>query len=518
MSDFRFYMSLVSRRLPFLSVIVFVCALAAVFVALALPKEFRAGARLVVEPAQIPGDLASSTVQASAVEILELIRQRILARGYLLELSERFGVHSDKPNMTSDDIVEDMRERIHIDIPLFSPGNRAIFVPVSFSAPNGEMSAQVVEALVEKILQENTALRTSVAGQTLAFFEQEVERLNFELGEQGDTILEFKELNRDALPDSLDYRRTRQSSLQERILQQERELSGLRDRRSRLVEIYERTGRPDILGESLTPEQRQLRQLQDQLASALVIYSSENPRIKSLKAQIAALEAANIRLGLGTEAAPNITAFELQLSDVDGQIEFLEEERTATIAELDTLNDSIDATPTNALRLGTLEREYDNLRLQYAEAASSLAEARTGNQIEAQSRGQRISVVEPATVPTMPSSPNRKLIVAAGLAAGFGLAIGVFLLLEFFNNTIRRTSDITSQMNIPVIGTVPYMETGMQTAMRRGRIYLMFGAMLLVGFGGLYLIHIYYLPLDIFVEDTAAKFGIGGMFGNTEAG
>lgn len=507
MSELRFYMSLLLQRLPYLSVIVLLCSIAGLFVAVTLPPVYRAEARLVVESPQIPGELASSTVQASVVEILEVIQQRLMTRSNLLDLSERFGVHADQPGLPPEEIVEDMRERIRIELPFFSAGNRASFVPVSFSAPSGEMSAQVVDALVAQILQENTAMRTSVTGQTLDFFVQEVARLDAELRDQGANILEFKEAHKNALPDSLDYRRRRQSSLQERILQLDRELSGLRDRRSRLVEIYERTGRPDILGESLTPEQRQLRQLQDQLASALVIYSPENPRIKSLKAQIAALEAANIRLGLGTESAPNITAFELQLSDLDGQIEFIEEEKATIASELDALGISIDATPTNAIALGTLERDYENLRLQYAQATASLAEARTGNQIEAQSRGQRISVAEQVSIPTNPAEPKRKLIVAAGFAGGLGLATGIFLLMELLNSAIRRPSDLTSQLGIQAFGTVPYMETGGQATLRRSKVALTFVAMGLIGCGGLYLIHLYYMPLNLFIDAVAAKLG-----------
>ncbi len=518
MDEIRFYWSLFLRRLPYLSIIVLVCTIAGVFVAVTLPPVYRAQTRLVVESPQIPGELASSTVQASVVEILEVIQQRIMTQDNLLELSKRFDLHADKPGLSSEEIVEDMRERIRIELPFFSVGNRASFVPISFDASTGEKSALVVDELAEQILRENMAMRTSATGQTLAFFVQEVARLDDELGVQGAKILEFKEAHKDALPDSLDYRRSRQSSLQERVLQLERELSGLRDRRSRLVEIYERTGRPDILGESLTPEQRQLRQLQDQLASALVIYSPENPRIKSLQAQIAALEAANIQLGLGTETAPNITAFELQLSDIDGQIEFIEGERDTILSELDALKISIDATPTNAIALGTLERDYENLRLQYTQATASLADARTGDQIEAQSRGQRISVAEQAIVPTSPAEPKRKLIVAAGLAGGLGLAGGIFLLMELLNSTIRRPSDVASQLGLQVFGAVPYMETPKQAALRRSKVALLFVVMGVIACGSLYLIHLHYMPFNLIADGLVEKLGFGEILGRFEAG
>lgn len=509
MSEFRFYLSLFLRRFHFLALIVVGCTVAGLVLAFTLPPIYRAEARLVVESPQIPGELASSTVQASVIEILEVIQQRLLTRTKLLELSERFDVHAEQPNLPSDAIVEDMEERITIELPVNNFNNRASFVRVSFAAPTGETSAAVTNELVAQILEQNVEMRTSVTSQTLEFFIGEVARLDDELAEQGALILEYQEANKDALPDSLEYRRNRQSSLQERVLQLDRELSGLRDRRARLVEVYERTGRPDFLGESLTPEQRQLRQLQDERASASVIYSQDHPRIRSLDAQIAALEAANIRLGLGTETAPNITAFELQLADIDGQIEFIEEERAINERELEKLAASIEETPGNAITLGTLERDYDNLRLQYAQATASLAEARTGDQIEAQSRGQRVTVTEMASIPLAPADPNRKLIAFFGLVGGLGLATVLFLLLEILNNKIRRPSELEAQFGGPVFGTVPYIQTTEQIVLRKGIVAMSILVPVAAICGVLYLAHINYEPIEAFISIVTEKLGIG---------
>ncbi|MGB7243668.1 MAG: Wzz/FepE/Etk N-terminal domain-containing protein [Sulfitobacter sp.] len=508
MQDARFYLSLFFRRIHYFLLIAIMGAAAGLVMAFTLPPIYRAQAQLVVEAPQIPGDLASSTVETSAVEILEVIQQRLLTRANLLDLSRQFDVHADAPEMNPDDIVTDMRLRIALELPL-GLRERASFVLVSFDAPTGEMSAQVTNELVTQILQQNVEMRTSVAGQTLDFFKSEVARLDAELAEQGNLILTFQEAHKNALPDSLEYRRSRQSSLQERVLQLERELSSLRDRRARLVEIYDRTGRTDILGESMTPEQRQLQQLKDQLASALVIYAPQNPRIRSLEAQIAALEAANIQLGLGKQDAPNITAFEFQLSDIDGQISFIVEQKTLIENELADLAVSIDATPTNSITLGTLERDYDNIRLQYTQATAGLAEARTGEQIEAQSRGQRITVTEQAVVPDGPDSPNRKLIVAAGIGAGIAGGIGLLMLFEIFNNTIRRPVELTNQLGMTTFATIPYIQTRQQIVGRRWTVINIL-LLVFVGIPGAFiLVHMYYMPLDTILETVLNKMGFG---------
>ena len=207
----------------------------------------------------------------------------------------------------------------------------------------------------------------------------------------------------------------------------------------------------------------------------------------------------------------------MQLSDIDGQIDFIESERSINEDALRKLATSIEATPSNAITLGTLERDYDNLRVQYAQATARLAEARTGDQIEAQSRGQRVTVTETAAVPLQPADPNRKLIAFLGIVSGVGLAAAVFLLLEILNNKIRRPADLEEQFGGPLFGTVPYIQSSGQVALRRGVVTLII-FLPIIGAGLVfYLIQINYGPIDQLISIMSEKLGIdtsAGQSGN----
>jgi hypothetical protein len=64
------------------------------------------------------------------------------------------------------------------------------------------------------------------------------------------------------------------------------------------------------------------------------------------------------------------------------------------------LEDAIARTPLNAITLQGLERDYENIRVQYDSAVARLAQASTGERIELTSRGQRITLIEAANVPS----------------------------------------------------------------------------------------------------------------------
>lgn len=505
--DVKFYLSLFLRRIHYFLLVFIIIATTGGILAFTLPKVYVAQARLLVESPQIPDDLAASTVRAESFELLRVIQQRLLTRANLLEIARGFNVYENIEKMSADEIVSDMRNRVRIDIP--NQLDRTGLIFISFEAHSAVTSSQVTNELMTQILQQNVELRTEVTRQTLDFFENEVARLDADLAEQGARILEFKLEHKDALPESLTYRRSRVSALQERILQINREFASLTDRRTRLSELFEQTGRIDLSEASMSPEQRLLRELQGELAAALVIYAPENPRITSLKSRIAALEErARSQTGPGGAGSELLTAYDLQISDIDGQITFLAEQKELVEAEMKTLLASIDATPENAITLGTLERTYENIRTQFNQATEGLGEARTGDRIEALSKGQRIVVIEPASVPESPSAPNRKLIAAAGVAGGIGAGLGLIFLMELLNRSIRRPVELTNSMGVKPFVTLPYMTTPGQVLKRRLTIAFILLAVTISVPMMIYLVHTQVMPIDIIIVKLRKMAGL----------
>ncbi len=508
--DLKFFLSLFLRRIHYFLIIAIAVAGVGATIAYTLPPVYEAEARLLVESPQIPGNLASSTVQASSSEILQIIRQRLLTRANLLDISREFSVHAGKPNISPDAIVADMRNRITMNLPGKRSG--AAFFTIGFEADNGPLSARVVNELVTRTLSENASMRKATSGGTLQFFELTVDQLNQQLGDQSQRILDFQLANKEALPDSLNYRRTRQAALQERLTRIERDLVSLSDRRDRLRDIYERTGQVSTVEENLSANERKLKELQDSLANALTIYSEQNPRITTLKRQVELLQervAQENATSVGDLA--ELSPFQIQMADIEGQIAFQSEQKTEVETELAELIQSIEDTPANAVILGTLQRDYQNLQSQFNNATADLAAAKTGDQIEAQSRGRRITVIEQAVAPRQPTSPNRKKITTMGIAGGIILGAAFVALLELLNSSVRRPADLSNKLGITPFITIPYIRTKEQMLVRR---VMILGALLAVAIGIptiLYTIHTTYMPMDLFVDKVMDKLGLSDL-------
>ena len=526
--DLKFYFSLFLRRLHWFLLFFIVGSAAGLTLARLLPTVYVARGQLLVESEQIPGELAASTVQTEATEQLSIIQQRILTRDTLIEMANRLNIYGppgspERRRMGAEAMVEDLRERITFETtggtgPRGRGPVMATLVSVGFEAESAPLAAAVANELVTLILREDVAMRTTVARQTLDFFEQEVRRLDKELSERGRVILEFKEKNAEALPDSLDFRRSQQAANQERLLLLEREEALVRDQRQRMVRLHESLAKaqgtePD---RPLTEEERQLRQMTEERDAQLTVLSPENPRIKMLDARIAAMQATvdaqrAANPAVGGEGDGPLSAYQLQLAEMDSKIDFIALQKRQIDDALEDLRRTIEATPGNAIALAALERDYANINAQYNQAVSNKARAETGDMIEALSKGQRISVVEQAVVPSEPARPNRLLIAGGGVGGGFMIGLAVIVLLELLNAGIRRPVDLTNSLGITPLATLPYMRTRRESWTRRLLIIGVLGALLIGIPAAIWAVHTYVTPLDLLIQTLLQRIGIAAL-------
>lgn len=520
--DIRFYLSLFLRRLPwFLCAAVSVAALG-IIVARILPTVYVAAATLVVEGEQIPDSLAASTVRTNATEQLQIIQQRILSRDTLIDMANRLQIYAPQPGqparqMDGDALVQDLRKRIAIVTTDGAERSviQATLVNVRFEAPTAELAAAVANDVVTQILKINVEMRTGSARQTLDFFQQEVARLDKELAQHGAEMLKFKEANKRALPEGLSFNQSLQVTLLGQVQQVQAAGAELTDRRDRMVRLHEASAGGNDTGgtgadpaQAMSVEQQQLRALKDQLTAQQAVLSPKNPRIKLLQSQIAALEqvvSGQKASGLVDAAGKAMSAYDVQLADLDAKLAGLAAQKTALTDQMTTLQAAIDATPGNAIALDVLQRNYDNTKAQYDLAVTNKARAETGDTIETLSKGQRISVIEQAVAPTAPARPNRKVIAAGGVVGGLLLGLALVALIEALQTGIRRPAEITAKLGFAVFATLPYMKTAREIRLGRLRIAGAVLLTLLVVAGGLWALDSYYMPLDLLFDQIVKR-------------
>lgn len=493
----QYYVSLFLRRLHIVIGFLALGALISILLIRILPPVYMADALLVVESEQIPDDLASSTVRTQPTEQMQIIRQRVLTRETILEMVNRLQVYApvgDRPvkAMTADEVVDNMRNRISIQTTggtVQRGAQEATLVRVSFEANSPELAASVTNEVVTLILKEDVEMRTRVARDTLQFFQSEVTRLEQDLVARRAEIVKFKETHREALPDTLTFRQEQVVTLETERLTLAREISDLNAERDRLRRVH------GAQTTTLSGTEEALRATLEALRAELESLPADDPKAPELRAEIAVTEARLSTDDSGNRQPRN--AFDLRLTDLDERLSSLEGRRADLDALIKKLRDTIEATPLNGIALETLQHDYDNVRAQFDMTMAKKAEAETGDMIEALSKGQRITVIEPAVPPQDPQRPSRMLLAAGGTFGGLMLGIGAVLGLDLLKPGIRSAADLTARLGIAPLSVIPILQSRQQ---RRKRVLLITLALSFVAgllLAGMIFVHRNYLPLDI---------------------
>jgi uncharacterized protein involved in exopolysaccharide biosynthesis len=483
-------------------------------IALLLPSTYASTARIIVESQQIPDELAQSTVPQSAGERIQLLQQRLLSRQTLLEIADQYNVFAGRPDMSPTAVVEQMRRATRITDTGSGRGRRGrtvTGVDISFRAASPVVAAQVSNEFVTRILAENVEDRTNRAANTLAFFDQEVERLATALEALSAEITQLKVDNQNALPQTLVSRQSELSELRDQRFDRIRERAALEEQK-RVLEEAVFVGRTSIgPANQLSPEESELIRLRSTLLQQRATLAPTHPTIRQLTARIDALESAITpavteaegATGSGTTgAATNLLA---QIEAIDLQIELLDNQRDAAEARIAELEDSIARTPEIEMRLDALERNRESLATQYRQAILRQSQAETGERLEASQQGERFEVIEQAVPNPQPVAPNRPMIVAAGFAASIAISGGLTLLLELLYNVIRTARDLERQVSLRPIVSIPYLVTDEEQRRQRLTIRGLILAVVIALPLALLAIDQLFIPLAVLLDRVAER-------------
>jgi polysaccharide biosynthesis transport protein len=175
---------------------------------------------------------------------------------------------------------------------------------------------------------------------------------------------------------------------------------------------------------------------------------------------------------------PKVQRLKTELKDIDDGIE-KEKQKVLEVLESDyrearqretLLSEALDQAKVEANQMSEKLVEYNILKRE-AEANKALYEGLMTKMketaISGALRSSNIRVVDPAMVPTSPARPakarNIMLAFLVGLIGGVGLA----LLREYLDNTVKTPDDIESLVRLPSLAVVPQF-TGLNGSKRRG--------------------------------------------------
>jgi capsular exopolysaccharide synthesis family protein len=324
------------------------------------------------------------------------------------------------------------------------PVRASHLVDVSFVSGDPAFAARAVNTLADEYVVQNLDLRRQNIARSLSWLSEELVRQKQLVEASERAMAQYRE-EHDAL--SLE---DRQNIVLARLNQLNEAATRARTNRAQKESLYRRL---ESLGPSAPPDsipgilqntylqtvKAQVAELERRRALLSERYGDKHPEILTVNASID-----DARRQLRLELAKAVDAIRH-----DYESALLEEGTLA--AALDEQKDIATALDRKSVAYTVLQREAETNRELY----QTLLRREKELQVLSSSRGNNVRVVETASVPGAPFSPNLRRSAGLGALVGLLVALGLALGLDHLNDTIRTPDDVSRRLGLPFLGLIP---------------------------------------------------------------
>jgi succinoglycan biosynthesis transport protein ExoP len=558
--DIYGYLSILKRRKKYFIIPALVVLVVALLVARLLPAIYESSSTILIEEQQIPPEYVKSTVTGYADQRIQSLTQMILSRVKLWEIIQQFNLYADqRKKLTRDEIIDDMRSSITLNTISAEVGSRrggergvTIAFSIAYRGKNPETVQKVDGTLASLYLEQNIKTREAQAKTTTKFLEAELKDLEGRIKDLGDKITAFKEKYDGLLPEQQDFNRQQAARLDmenkqiennirsheesktylqgqiatvspigssgssaalspaDRLKALQLKLIDLRSKfsddypdvqktRREIAELQKMTGQT---GGSADLRRQKLTQLRAELAEMQGKYSDQYPEVKKLRNEIAQLEqeaakASSSQLA-NTPDNPTYINLSTQIKAADLNIASLRNQQATIQEKLRMYRQRLEEAPKVEQDYLALMRDYKNAAAKHQEVLNKILEARIAQGMEESQKGQKFTLIDPASYPDTPVAPKRWMIMLAGLICSLGTGFGSVALVEHLDHSVKNSDELMQLTGLPVLGTIMRIRTREDIDRVRRRRRIVWAATGVSLITGLILFHFFYMNLWVF--------------------
>jgi len=389
---------------------------------------------------------------------------------------------------------------------------------VGFESDSPAIASRVANDLVTLFLQKNIETRTQLAAGTTTFLAEEAEKLRVRIAEIEQTVAEFKVKNYERLPEFAQTSPQVLANANMAVRDVEGRIQALNQQiaflDAQLAQIDPRLPAVTESGRAIMSPSVRLRALREQYVAELANYTPRHPRVAELKREIYGLELQTGGGGAALEVLGRIEQGYAQLAEArarrpldEDEVQRVEisvgkvvneyknlpiqssttgsagtvaenpayvsiqaqrqnaiTERSLLTARHSQLSAQIDDLERRRLESPAIEAEYSSLQREleseqnkFADIRRKLLDAQLAQNLEAEQKGERFTLIEPPLQPQEPVKPNRPAIFALGLLGAIASAIGLMVLLELLDTRVRGRRQVVSLVGAPPLAIIPWV-------------------------------------------------------------
>jgi polysaccharide biosynthesis transport protein len=479
-----------------------------IFVVSRVPNRYQSDATLLVVQQQVPQRYVVPTTTASIADALLAMTKEVLSRRRLLAIIEEVGLYEKaRRRLAPEELVSKMLRDIEIQ-PLDKKQQDFNSFKISFSAGDPRTAQRVTSTLTSLFIQENLKSREEQATTTTNFLHEQVEAKKKDMEESEQRLRDFKMKYLGELPEQQQGNLGILTGLQIQLQNTMTNSNRAQQQRIYLDSLlagYRRQARNNAIGAGMpagiAPGARatspmetaiaDLARLQSERALLLSRYTPTHPAVRKADREIAHAEAgleslkkniasaatsATAEAGgqttapdASSEEEPAIGQLKSQLEANRFELENLAKDEARLNAAITEYQQRLNQTPVREQQLSSIIRETELVRQEYVDLQKKEQESQLSQNLEKNQRGQQFRLVDPPSLPAVPSSPKRMKISLSGAAAGLFLGLVLAFLIDMQDRSFHSEKELRKQFSPPVVIGMPMLLTHGETRMRRWR-------------------------------------------------
>ena len=311
---------------------------------------------------------------------------------------------------------------------------------VSFESTDPQLAARIVNAHLENYIEQNFRSRYQSTTQASTWLGDQLEELKIRVQKSEDARIAYERQNQIWTLDD------KQNITTQRLADINRELTEAQSDRMRKEALfqYAKSGNLDAV-----PKLQANAVLQDlnkkradasrDLNDALSQYGPNFPKVQRLQAQLKEVDDT-----IQKEKQNAVDALESDYREA-------RERETLLTQALDQQKADVNQMAEKMVEYNILKREAEANKTLYDGLMTKLKETA----ISAGLRSSNIRVIDPAMVPSTPARPAKARNVVLAFLVGLVGGIGLALMREYLDNTVKTPDDIESLARLPSLAVVP---------------------------------------------------------------
>lgn len=469
-----------------------------------LPDVYQADVLIAIVAQRVPASVVQSTVTIKTEERLDAIETQVLSRTPLEQLILELDLYrGERARLPLEDVIVKMRAATRVVLERQRVGPRGFEPPhafhVQFEYADARLAAGIAQRLGAAFVDQNARDRGALAAATDQFLESQLAQARTRLEAQEVKLEGFRQRHGKELPTQVQSNMQVINSTQLQIQALVEATARSRDRRLMNERIYNELVTDIAAPAPLSPApandgagtpvtavsaEQQLATARATLQQQQLRYQPEHPDVQRTMRVIAELEpkAADERAAAVSSGVPVplVAASPVEVSrrdrmrdmraendSLDRQIAFNEAEEKRLRDVVAEYQRRIEAVPGVESEWSSLTRDYDTQMTAYKVLLVKSEESKVALDLERRQIGEQFRILDSASVPTRPISPNRLAISGAGFGIGLMLGLSFALLLEVKDASFRSESDVIESLSVPVLALVPHLTTAPE---RRRRV------------------------------------------------